>query len=48
MCFITLLGSLILSHYGITLPLNIILGMFTLIVLSFVVYIIWRVTGYDD
>jgi hypothetical protein len=48
MCFITLLGSLILSHYGITLPLNIILGMFTLLVLSFVVYIIWEITKYDD
>lgn len=48
MCFITFLGSLILSHYGVTLPINIIMGMFALIVLSFVVYIIWRVTGYED
>lgn len=48
MCFITFLGSLILSRCGVTLPLNIIMGMFALIVLSFVVYIIWRVTGYED
>ena len=48
MCFITLLGSLILARYGITLPFNIIMGMFAFIVLSFVVYIIWVVTGYDD
>lgn len=48
MCFITLLGSLILSHYGITLPLRIILGMFSVFILSGTVYIIWRVTGYED
>ena len=43
-CFITFLGSSILSYFGITLPLNIILGMFTLLVLSFLVYIIWDIT----
>ena len=43
-CFIIFLSSLILSYFGITLPLNIILGMFTLLVLSFFVYIIWDIT----
>lgn len=47
-CFITFITSLVLSYVGIVLPVKIICGMFVFFVLSFVVYIIWRVTGYDD
>lgn len=47
-CFITLFASLVLSCVGIVLPLKIICGMFVFFVLSFVVYIIWEVTGYDN
>ena len=47
-CFITFITSLILSYLGIVLPLKIICGIFVFFVLSFMVYIIWDITGYNN
>ena len=47
-CFITLVASLVLSYLGIVLPVKIICGMFVFFILSFMVYIIWDIAGYDN
>lgn len=47
-CFITFIASLVLSYLGIVLPVKIICGMFVFFILSFMVYIIWDITGYDN
>ena len=47
-CFITFIASLVLSYLGMVLPLKIICGMVVFFVLSFMVYIIWDITGYNN
>ena len=47
-CFFTFIASLVLSYLGMVLPLKIICGMVVFFVLSFFVYIIWDITGYNN